>query len=186
MAQKSYEINRDLPVHARITILKKTADIMQKRVEELARIIATEGPSGSGRYWNVTVGLAEAGKTRPTRGFCVTTSTIGWRTLRNFNNNPLPWVSDRNENGLPEFILWDSFPLREEASMAEFGLIAWVYEADQKGLFRINWQLSREIAFEIASAYRKPLEETNDRIQNMRKDFARYIEEFASQRCTVR
>ena len=62
MAQKSYEINRDLPVHARITILKKTADIMQKRVEELARIIATEGPSGSGRYWNVTVGISRSRK----------------------------------------------------------------------------------------------------------------------------
>ena len=98
----------------------------------------------------------------------------------------MPWVSDRNENGLPELIIWDSFPLHEEALMAEFGIIAWVYETDQKGQFRINWQLSREIAFEIASAYRKPVEETNDRIHNMRKDFARHIEEFASRKCQIR
>jgi hypothetical protein len=148
--------------------------------------VATDGPAGSGRYWNIIVGLAEAGKTTPTRGFCLTTSTIGWRTLRNFNNKPLPWISDRNRNGLPEFILWDSFPLHKEASNAEFGLTAWIYELDLKGMFMINWQLSRELASEIVSEYRKPIEESKNRIQNMRKDFARHLEQFATQKCKIR
>lgn len=43
IAQKGYEINRNLPAHKRISILKKTADIMESRFEELAKTIATEG-----------------------------------------------------------------------------------------------------------------------------------------------
>ena len=34
IAQKGYEINRDLPTHKRISILKKTAEIMESRYEE--------------------------------------------------------------------------------------------------------------------------------------------------------
>ncbi len=43
IAQKGYEINRKLPAHKRISILKGTAEMMQKRYEELAETIATEG-----------------------------------------------------------------------------------------------------------------------------------------------
>ncbi|MFC1785661.1 aldehyde dehydrogenase family protein, partial [Candidatus Neomarinimicrobiota bacterium] len=42
IAQKGYKINRNLPSHKRISILKKTADIMKSRYEELAKTIATE------------------------------------------------------------------------------------------------------------------------------------------------
>ncbi|MFQ6604938.1 MAG: aldehyde dehydrogenase family protein [Fidelibacterota bacterium] len=42
-AQEGYVINRDLPVHQRISILSRTAAIMQERFEELARTIASEG-----------------------------------------------------------------------------------------------------------------------------------------------
>jgi hypothetical protein len=147
--------------------------------------VATKGPSGSGRYWNITVGLAEKEKTTPDRGFCLNTSTIGWRTLQNFSTMPLPWLSDKNENGLPEFILWDSFALHEDASMAEFGLIAWVYETDSKGLFRLNLQLSREMASEIAAEYHKPIKGTDNRIQTIRSEFARHLEDFVSNKCTV-
>ena len=43
MAVEGYAINRDLPVHKRIAVLKKAADIMEDRYEELAQTIATEG-----------------------------------------------------------------------------------------------------------------------------------------------
>jgi glyceraldehyde-3-phosphate dehydrogenase (NADP+) len=42
-ARQGYAINRDLPVHRRVAILKRTAELMQERFEELARTIATEG-----------------------------------------------------------------------------------------------------------------------------------------------
>ena len=44
IAQKGYEINRKLSAHKRISILKGTAEMMQKRYDELAETIATEGP----------------------------------------------------------------------------------------------------------------------------------------------
>ena len=42
-AVEGYEINRNLPVHHRISILKKACQIMETRFEELAKTIATEG-----------------------------------------------------------------------------------------------------------------------------------------------
>jgi glyceraldehyde-3-phosphate dehydrogenase (NADP+) len=42
-AEEGFRINRDLPVHRRISILYKTAEIIRDRQEEFARTIATEG-----------------------------------------------------------------------------------------------------------------------------------------------
>ena len=80
LAQKGYEINRDLPVHARITILKKTADIMQNRFEELARIIATEGSKT----------IKEA---RKEVGRAINTMTISAEEARRINGETIPFDS---------------------------------------------------------------------------------------------
>jgi glyceraldehyde-3-phosphate dehydrogenase (NADP+) len=42
-AEKGYWVNRDLPVHERIRILKKAAEIVEAKAEDYARTIATEG-----------------------------------------------------------------------------------------------------------------------------------------------
>jgi glyceraldehyde-3-phosphate dehydrogenase (NADP+) len=42
-AVEGYRINRDLPAHRRMEILRRTADIVKERSEEFARTIATEG-----------------------------------------------------------------------------------------------------------------------------------------------
>jgi glyceraldehyde-3-phosphate dehydrogenase (NADP+) len=42
-AAEGFRTNRDLPVHRRIEVLKKTADILEGRREEYAKVIATEG-----------------------------------------------------------------------------------------------------------------------------------------------
>jgi glyceraldehyde-3-phosphate dehydrogenase (NADP+) len=42
-AVDGYAINRDLPAHKRMEILRRTADIVKERGEEFARTIATEG-----------------------------------------------------------------------------------------------------------------------------------------------
>jgi len=42
-AEEGFRINRDLPVHRRISILYKTAEIIRNHREEFARMIATEG-----------------------------------------------------------------------------------------------------------------------------------------------
>jgi glyceraldehyde-3-phosphate dehydrogenase (NADP+) len=42
-AEEGFKINRDMPVHKRISILYKTAEIIRNNQEEFARTIATEG-----------------------------------------------------------------------------------------------------------------------------------------------
>lgn len=42
-AEKGFEINRNLPVHERISILYKTAEILRNRQEDFAKTIASEG-----------------------------------------------------------------------------------------------------------------------------------------------
>ena len=149
-------------------------------------LVAADGPRGSGRYWTVAVGIAEPGETAPRRGFCLVTTTVGWRTLQRFSTFPLPWLGDRDSDGRPEVIIWDSYPLRENATPAEYGLIAWVYQVNPEGVLTVDWRLSREIAEEIASEYRSPVEGAGARFQEMRNDVARYLEAFASEKCTMR
>ena len=148
-------------------------------------MVVADGPHGSGRYWTVTIGIASPDRNTPDRGICLQTSTVGWRTLQHFKNEPLPWLGDRDRDGQPEVIIWDSFPLHEDASMAEFGLMAWVYEINSKGILDINWPLSCQYAIEIAGVYRQPLSGSNERLQKRRNEIAGHLEKFASKKCSI-
>lgn len=79
-AQKGYEINRNLPAHKRISILKKTAEIMQSRYEELAKTIATEGSK--------TINEA-----RKEVGRAINTITISAEEARRINGETIPFDS---------------------------------------------------------------------------------------------
>jgi hypothetical protein len=167
--------------------------------QEFDLMVYADGPSGSGRYWAIMVGITSKDQGIPRRGFCLETSTVGWRTLQAFKGLSLPWIGDRDGDGKPELIIWESFPLGKNASMAEYGLAAWVYQVDRNGKCKIDWDLSRKMAGEIAAAYRKPLEPPDSlpqdlqmkmRIsyshgQNLRNRVAEALEEFASGKCTV-
>jgi hypothetical protein len=145
-------------------------------------LVAAEGPEGSGRHWTITAGVATRGGA-PTRGFCLVTSTLGWRTLRYFGGGALPWTADRDRDGRPELVLWDSFPLSLEASAADYGVTAWVYEFDLGSYLALDWRLTRELAREIAAAYRVPLPEGSVALQEQRVRAADALEEFAAERC---
>ena len=80
IAQTGFEINRNLPAHKRISILKKTADIMQSRYEELAKTIATEGSK--------TINEA-----RKEVGRAINTITISAEEARRINGETIPFDS---------------------------------------------------------------------------------------------
>lgn len=80
IAQKGYEINRNLPAHKRISILKKTTEIMQSRYEELAKTIATEGSK--------TINEA-----RKEVGRAINTITISAEEARRINGETIPFDS---------------------------------------------------------------------------------------------
>ena len=148
--------------------------------------VYADGPSGSGRIWNVTVGVAGRQHSKPTRGVCFTTSTLGWRTLQGYKKTPLPWIEDLDHDGKAELIIWSSFPLREDASWAEYGLVAWVYRLTSTNSLAIDWGLSRRMAREIAEAYRSSLDSTAGPLAPLRTEAAEALERFAEERCSIR
>jgi hypothetical protein len=145
--------------------------------------VYADGPEGSGRYWTVVVGAADSSGAEPTRGACLRTSTVGWRTLQRFDRLPLPWRDDLNRDGVAELIVWESFPLRDGASAAEFGLAAWVYRQAAPDSLVVDWALSREMAREIARAYRAPLAASGRSVQALRTSAAEALEALADGRC---
>jgi len=80
IAQKGYEINRKLPAHKRISILKGTAEMMQKRYDELAETIATEGSK--------TINEA-----RKEVGRAINTITISAEEARRIDGETIPFDS---------------------------------------------------------------------------------------------
>ncbi len=177
-------IDEDLAVDSCLTATDSVWDVQTGKSHTL--FVAADGPWGSGRFWTVTVGIAASGENGPQRGFCLLASTVGWRTLRSFSELPLPWIGDQDSDGQPELIVWDSFPLHDQASMAEFGLMGWVYELDHEGVLNLSLLLSRERANTIVSAYRTPVDGSDERHQKVRNQCAEHLEVFASGKCKLR
>jgi len=147
--------------------------------------VHADGPSGSGRYWNVTVGVSEKQSSEPIRGVCLSTSTVGWRTLQRYSKGPLSWLDDVDDNGISEVIFWDSFPLHNEASLAEYALVAWAYQLESPDSLVIDWDLSRELARAIKKEYRSPLKTTTGYREERRTQAAEALERFADEDCSI-
>jgi glyceraldehyde-3-phosphate dehydrogenase (NADP+) len=79
-AAEGYEINRNLPVHKRITILKKACELMQERYDDLAKTIATEGSK--------TINEA-----RKEVGRAINTMAISAEEARRLNGETIPFDS---------------------------------------------------------------------------------------------
>ena len=147
--------------------------------------VHANGPSGSGRYWTVTVGIGEKGARKPNRGTCFSATTVGWRTLQRFQDAPLRWLDDLNHDGNAEVIVWDSFALHDDASASEFGLTAWVYRLGAGNTLELDLKLSRVIAKQIAAAYRLPLDPPDPYLEPLRKEAANDLEGFADGQCSA-
>ena len=143
------------------------------------------GPEGSGRYWVVAVGFGPEQRIAPVRGFCLSTSTVGWRTLARYDR-PLAWLEDLDDDGESELVIWGSFPLTEDASLAEYGLVAWVYRVVPDGVFKMDWNQSRDLAKELSGAYRTPLDDKYGPPADLRDQVAKALEDFASGKCAVK
>ncbi len=146
-------------------------------------LVNAQGPSGSGRYWEVAIAIAKRQEKNPRKGVCLSTSTVGWRTLGTFKNSPLPWIDDPDGDGKSELIIWEGFPLDRDQSAAGFGLTAWVYRPDSADSLSIDWDVSRKMAREIAMAYRTPMPGSS--AADLRSQAAGALELFASGHCSV-
>jgi hypothetical protein len=142
-------------------------------------VMNTNGPFGSGRYWNVTVGFAKK-KSKPYRGFCFRTNTLGWRTLQNFNNSPLPWIDDLNGDQKPEMIIWSSFTIEQRPF-----LIAWVYQLDSNRNFVIDWNLTHKFTKQIMIAYQKIVKGRRASFQRIRNKAVKQLKAFVNKKCVI-
>ena len=147
--------------------------------------VHAKGPEGSGRYWNVTVGVGSKELTKPTRGVCLTTSTVGWRTLQQYKKG-LQWLDDLDGDGRAEFVVWDSFPLHGGSSMAEYAIVAWVYRFVSQNSLAIDWSLSHRLAQSIAKEYRSSPDATTSYPVRLRTEAAEALEQFADERCRIK
>lgn len=79
-AEEGFQINRDMPVHQRISVLYKAAEILRTREEEFARIIASEGSK--------TIKEARKEASR-----CVDTITVSAEEARRIVGETIPFDS---------------------------------------------------------------------------------------------
>lgn len=147
--------------------------------------VHAKGPEGSGRYWNVTVGVGSKELTKPARGVCLTTSTVGWRTLQQYKNG-LQWLDDLDGDGRAEFVVWDSFLFHDDASLAEYAIVAWAYRLVSRNSLAIDWSLSRRLAQSIAKEYRSSSNATAPYPGKLRAEAADALEQFADERCRIK
>jgi len=150
--------------------------------------IYTNGPRGSGRYWDISLGVSTTQAGIPERGVCLQTTTLGWRSLQNFENKAIPWFEDLDHDGKAEFILWDSFSFEENpdlASNATYALVAWVYKLTGANRLQLDLPLSRNMAQRVAAAYRKPLKSTSMYIQTQRDIPAGILDKFGNAQCRL-
>lgn len=149
-------------------------------------LLKTDGPSGSGRYWTITVNIDESHTTQPQNGISFETSTLGWRTLQGFENGGLNWAEDLDGDGDPELIVWDSFFAGDNPDAAPHpaGLCAWVYRKTQANQLILDWDLSKKFAARIAAEYRRPSDDAY--LQVTRSMIADQIELFANGACKSR
>ncbi|TNF91934.1 MAG: hypothetical protein EP297_14420 [Gammaproteobacteria bacterium] len=155
-----------------------TEDIGQHRVS-----VFTDGPSGSGRYWTITVGLSSGGNKAMNRGFCLRTSTTGWRTLQKYERTPLPWLEDLDEDGQPELIIWDSFPLSDRPILSDYALVAWVYRLTDDRTFTLDRGLIRMLAAELSAAYQQQIPQASKALLSHRQKASQLLDSLASQEC---
>ncbi|MFC1581312.1 aldehyde dehydrogenase family protein [Candidatus Neomarinimicrobiota bacterium] len=105
IAQKGFEINRKIPAHKRISILKKTAEIMESRYEELAVTISSEGSKT----------IKEAHKEV---GRAINTITISAEEARRINGETIPFDSaEGSENRVGYYY---RFPIGVIAAITPF------------------------------------------------------------------
>ena len=160
-------------------------DWSRKKSGSQTLFVHLDGPSGSGHYWTVSYGAGDDSSSAPSRGGCLQTSTAGWRTLQKFGLKPLAWLDDTNKDGNAGIVIWHSFPLVEEPSAGEYGLMAWVYRQGKNGTYTIDWNMTRDKADELAKAYREPLELQGLNNNSLRENAALALEQFAHGICGV-
>ena len=126
-------------------------------------IVSTWFQGGSGRYWQIAI------RNPQNLGVCLTTSTIGFRSLQQFADLPLPWSRDFDEDGVNEIIYWYSFALGQSIE-AGYGLSARVYRRQSDSRLIANPAFTNQMVKQIMAAYRMPISGASEFLQQQREN----------------
>jgi hypothetical protein len=107
---------------------------------------------GSGRYWAIAIDNGS------NAWLCLSSSTLGWRSLRQFEAGPLPWVRDFDGDGVNEFVFWQSFSLGKTMASG-YGLIAFVYRLQNEDEMILDRSATGLIQRQLLAAYEMPLDD---------------------------
>ncbi len=114
--------------------------------------LCTQGPEGSGHYWQIFIGLTNRPGAIPNRGICLETSTIGWRYRQLPGQKALFWLKDLDDDEKPELIIWDSKPLHSDSVQVAFTLVARVFKFDGRSTFIFQNHLSQTLNKQLVPA----------------------------------
>lgn len=155
---------------------------MRGTANEVTLAARADGPAGRGRFWQIA--LAVETKSKPRRGVCFGSSTLGWRTIGLGHIGKLKWIDDVDGDGESEFVVWTSYDADPKGgTTASFGLLGWVYRLRGDDLV-LDLPRSRIVAARVAKAYEQPLD--RDRQTPLRGRIAAALRDFADGRCVPR
>ncbi|NKB98933.1 MAG: hypothetical protein GKR90_10630 [Pseudomonadales bacterium] len=123
---------------------------------------------GSGRYWSIAINNGGNG------WICLSTSTLGWRTLQKFDDGPLPWTRDFDGDGLNEFIYWQSSALGQSISSG-YGLAARVYRIRGRSELVLDSIATLIIRRHLIMAYQRSMDQLPEWSRQQRKNAAELI-----------
>jgi hypothetical protein len=119
----------------------------------VAAEVVADGPSGSGRFFSVSIAIGAGAKQRHA---CTMGSTVGWRMLYQVADRlaPLPWLADVDGDGPMELVVWHRLPWGGGHSEVENALFPVVYVLDRDALVRRD-DRARPLFAKVAAAYRE-------------------------------
>ena len=148
-------------------------------------VVYADGPEGSGRFWEVTVGLAPAHGLWPDRGFCFMATTLGWRSLQSYERTPLEWLRRADRDGVPELVIWDSFQAGDSESPPDSAIVAWAYRLSGDSLV-FNLESTKQLAEDLAGSYRTSLPNEHAYLREVRDKAVRHLTALASGECVLK
>jgi hypothetical protein len=148
--------------------------------------VCVTGPNGSGRYWDITILIEPPLGLGPRRGVELLGETRGLVNLEVAEQFKLPWVTDLDEDGRSEFILWKTFPPSSEVSPFQTGLIGWVYRPLPNAVFTLDLDLTRRLARSLAEMHRRPFNSGSAQNREHFERLATELERFAADECYLR
>jgi len=111
-------------------------------------------------------------------------TTLGWRSLQQYDRVPLKWLHRADRDGVPEVVLWDTFQAGGSESPADAAMVAWAYRLSGDNLV-LNQESTKLLAADLARAYRTKLPGNDPYLGELRSKAASALTALAQDHCAL-